>query len=55
MESSDIQNQITITHTKLNLTKDSDQRKKIMNQLTILKYKMEIEQIKQKIRMLQKS
>ena len=55
MESSDIRDHITITQTKLNLTKDLGQRKKIMNQLTILKYKMDIEQIKQKIGMLQKS
>lgn len=53
METNYIRNQMTIKQTELNLTHQPDQRKKITNQLTILRYRLEIENIKEKIKKLQ--
>lgn len=53
MENLDIKNQMTVRQTELNLTSDTDQRKKIMNQLAILKYRLEIDNPRHKIEQLQ--
>ena len=55
MENLDIENQMTVKQTELNLTSDTDQRKKIMNQLAILKYKLDIDNLRRKIEKLQKN
>ena len=55
METNDIRKQMSVTQTQLNNTTDAEQRRKITNQLTILKYKAQIEEIKHKIQMLQNS
>ena len=53
MEQNDIRNQMTLTQTELNLTKDPEQRKKITNHLTILRYKQQISDLQNKIKALQ--
>jgi hypothetical protein len=50
-----LNNQLTLKNTELNLTTDAEQRKKITNQLTILKYRKEIEALQQKIKLLQQN
>lgn len=55
MESNEIKNKMRVKQTLLDSTTDSAQRKKIINQLLILRCKWDIEQIKLKIEMIEKS
>ena len=52
MEQNDIRSQMTVKQTQLNLTQDPQQRQKITDQLTILRYKQQIQDLQQKIRAL---
>ena len=49
----ELRNQLSIKQTELNLTKDTDKRKAIETDITIIRYKLEIERIKQLIKALQ--
>lgn len=55
MESTEIKNKMRVKQTLLDSTTDSAQRKKIITQLLILRCKWDIEQIRLKVEMLQKS
>jgi len=55
MNISDIKDQISLNQEKLriaNRSGDSDKKQKIQNQLTVLNFKLEIENIKHKIKQL---
>ncbi len=53
MEQNDIRNQMAVTQHELNVTTDPNQRKKITDQLTILRYRQQIADLQQKIKSLQ--
>ncbi len=52
MESNELQNQLHIKQTELNYTKDSEARKKVENEISILHLKMEIEKIRDRIKLM---
>ncbi len=55
MESSDLQKQLNLKQTELNYTHDADMRIKIEKAISILRLKLEIEKIKERISFLSKA
>ena len=49
MENMDLQNQLNLKQTELNYSKDADTRKKIENEISILRLKLEIVKIRDRI------
>lgn len=52
MDSKELQNNLNLKQAELNYTKDADTRKKIENQINIIKLKLEIEKIRDRIEFL---
>ena len=55
MAATDLNNKLRLKQTELNTATDADDRKKLENDIQIIKYKMSIERIKQIIELLQAS
>lgn len=53
METSDLQNQLKLKQTELNLTSDPDKKRKLATDIQIINHKLSIERIKQLIQNLQ--
>ncbi len=53
METIDLQNQLKLKQTELNLTSDIDKRQKLVNDIEIIKHKLSIDRIKQIIKQIQ--
>jgi hypothetical protein len=52
MESTELRNQLNLKQTELNFTKDIESRKKIETAMSVIKLKLEIEKIKDRIKFL---
>ena len=52
MQTSDLQNQLKLKQTELNYAHDSDSRKRIEKQISVIRLKLEIEQIRDRIKYL---
>jgi hypothetical protein len=52
MENMDLQNQLNLKQTELNYSKDADTRKQIEKEISILRLKLEIEKIRDRIKFL---
>ncbi len=53
METLDLNNQLRLKQTELNFVSDSEKRKKLANDIEIIKHKLSIERIKELIKRLQ--
>lgn len=53
METIDLNNQLKLKQYQLNMTTDADQRKKLADDIQIIKHKLSIERIKELIKQLQ--
>jgi hypothetical protein len=53
METSDLQNQLKLKQTEMNLTSDPDKKRKLATDIQIINHKLSIERIKQLIENLQ--
>lgn len=53
MDTEELNNQVKLKQTQLQIADSNEQRQKIQNQLTVLRYKKEIEVLKEKINQLQ--
>lgn len=52
METTDLRNQLNLKQTKLNYAKDAETRKKVEKEISILRLKLEIEKIRDRIKFL---
>ena len=53
METTELQNQLKLTQTEMNITSDINKRQKLADDIEIIKHKLSIERIKQLIKQIQ--